>query len=145
MEGRELVDLDFFSVSDPICSLQTRDSNVNHATWHRIGETEVIDNNLNPKWIKSFSVWFHFTKDLDLRFMVHNYNDGENDDMIGMTEICLTEIMMADKQQKVLTLELPESENKSRKIRNRKNRGSLLVKAGKVKKTEDIIKFQISA
>ena len=100
---------------------------------------------MNPKWIKSFSVWFHFTKDLDLRFMVHNYNDGENDDMIGMTEICLTEIMMADRQQKVLTLELPESENKSRKIRNRKNRGSLLVKAGKVKKTEDIIKFQISA
>ena len=49
---------------------------------------------------------------------------------------------MADKQQKVLTLELPESEGKKgRKIRNRKNRGQLIVKAGKVKKTEDIIKF----
>ena len=52
---------------------------------------------------------------------------------------------MADKQQKVLTLELPEGDNNGRKIRNRKNRGQLIVKAGKVKKTEDIIKFQISA
>ena len=77
MEGRELVDLDFFSVSDPICSLYTRDSNVKYASWHLIGETEVIDNNLNPKWIKSFSVWFHFTKDLDLQFKVHNYNDED--------------------------------------------------------------------
>ena len=83
MEGRDLVDLDFFSVSDPICLLKTRDSNVSYGTWHHIGETEVIDNNLNPKWIKSFSVWFHFTKDLDLRFMVNNYNDGNNDDLIG--------------------------------------------------------------
>ena len=53
---------------------------------------------------------------------------------------------MAEKQQKSLTLMLPENETaKGKKIRNRKNRGSLLVKAGKVKKTEDIVKFQISA
>ena len=41
----------------------------------------------------------------------------------------------------MLTLTLPENESKGRKIRNRMNRGQLLVKAGKVKKTEDIIKF----
>ena len=78
VEGTDLVDLDFFSVSDPKCTLKIKDSNVLHATWHLVGETEVIDNNLNPKWIKSFCVWFHFTKDLDLRFEVHNYNDPES-------------------------------------------------------------------
>ena len=45
-----------------------------------------------------------------------------------------------------LTLTLPENKVKgAKKIRNRENRGSLSVRADKIKKTEDIIKFQISA
>ena len=77
--------------------------------------------------------------------MVSNYNDEDSSDLIGQAEICLTEIMMADKQQKTLTLILPEGEKSNKKIKNRNNRGQLIVKAGKIKKTEDIIKFQISA
>ena len=69
----------------------------------------MIDNNLNPKWIKSFCVWFIFTKDLDLRFRVHNYNDPEDRDLIGECELCLTEIMMAPGQSKKITLTLPKS------------------------------------
>lgn len=42
-----------------------------------------------------------------------------------------------------LNLKLKPVEGK--KIRNRDNRGILTVRADKVKKTEDIIKFQISA
>ena len=51
VEGQDLCDLDFFSVSDPKCTLKTRESNVKHAAWSYGGETETIDNNLNPKWI----------------------------------------------------------------------------------------------
>ena len=51
VEGKDLVDLDFFTVSDPMCSLKTRQSNLELDPWVLTGETEVIDNNLNPKWI----------------------------------------------------------------------------------------------
>lgn len=77
VEGSDLVDLDFFSVSDPICTLRTRESNLKHATWQYNGETEVIDNNLNPKWIKHFKVWFIFIRDIELHFQVWNYNGPE--------------------------------------------------------------------
>ena len=62
------------------------------------GETEVIDNNLNPKWIKHFSVWFIFVKDLDLLFQVWNYNSSDDKDLIGQTEISLSELMLAKDQ-----------------------------------------------
>ena len=145
VEGHDLVDLDFFSVSDPICTLKIKDSNVNHATSHLVGETEVIDNNLNPKWLKSFCVQFIFTKDLDLKFEVNNYNDPDSRELIGEGEICLTEVMMAPAQTKKIKLQLPEKDAKGKKIRNWQNRGFLTIRADKIKKTEDIIKFQISA
>jgi len=142
VNAKDLVDLDFFSVSDPMCKLKKKDSNINHEPWTAVGETEVIDNNLNPQWLKSFSVWFHFTKDLDLRFEVYNYNGPDKeDDLIGQADICLTEVMMADKQSKNLTLQLPPNESKGKKVRNWQNRGVLSVRAGKIKKTLDIIKF----
>ena len=60
--------MDFFTVSDPMCSLKSRQCNQEHAAWVKVGETEVIDNNLNPCWIKHFSVNYNFTKDIELWF-----------------------------------------------------------------------------
>mmetsp|Transcript_4187 Transcript_4187/g.5161 ORF Transcript_4187/g.5161 Transcript_4187/m.5161 type:complete len:184 (-) Transcript_4187:1407-1958(-) len=146
VEGSDLVDLDFFSVSDPMCTLRTRESNLKHATWAYNSETEVIDNNLNPKWIKHFSVWFIFIRDIDLWFQVWNYNGpGPMDkDLIGEAEINLSQLMLAKGQQMDLTLTLLDNSD-GRKIKNRDNRGILTVRADKVKKTQDLIKFQISA
>ena len=56
VEGSNLVDLDFFSLSDPQCTLKTRDVHDKTGEWKFLGETEPIDNNLNPKWIKYFSL-----------------------------------------------------------------------------------------
>ena len=116
-----MVDLDFFSVSDPQCTLKTRPSRDELACYTACGETEVIDNNLNPKWIKHFSVWFIFVKDLDLCFQVWNYNNANDKDLIGQTEVSLSELMLARDQQMKMTLTLPEEEGK--KIKKRNNRG----------------------
>jgi hypothetical protein len=51
VSATNLTDLDFFTVSDPMCSLKTRKCNENLASWIKVGETEVVDNNLNPEWI----------------------------------------------------------------------------------------------
>lgn len=136
--------MDFFSVSDPICTLHTKESNLKHAVWQYNGETEVIDNNLNPKWIKHFKVWFIFVKDIDLWFKVCNYNDSESQDTIGEVTFHMSELMKAPNQQLKKTLTLPSSKT-GKKIRNRENRGMLTIRADKIRKTEDIIKFQISA
>ena len=145
VEGRDLVDLDFFSVSDPFCSLKTKESYLKHATWELNGETEVIDNNLNPRWLQHFTVKYIFVKDRDLCFQVYNYNDQTSRDLIGEAETSLSKLMMSPGQTMRLRLELNESKTGTKRIRNRKNRGTLIVRADKIKKTEDVIKFQISA
>ena len=68
VEGKNLVDLDFFTVSDPICTLRIRDANVHDAEYKPAGETEVIDNNLNPLWIEHFTVMYSFKRDTELHF-----------------------------------------------------------------------------
>ena len=150
MEAKDLVDLDYFSVSDPICILKKREVISDGGEFEEVGETEVIDNNLNPKWIKHFTVHFSFLKDKDLRFEVENYNGpDENGDPIGMCEIRLSELMMTVGMQKTLTLRLPaettEGGKKVKKQKNLTNRGKLTVRADKIRKTQDLIKFQISA
>lgn len=118
-----------------MCSLRTRESNLKHAPWQLNDETEVIDNNLNPKWIKHFSVWFIFIRDIDLSFQVWNYNNNPEDkDLIGECEINLSQLMLAPGQQMTLTLSLNDK-NDGRKIKNRENRGKLIVRADKIRKT----------
>ena len=91
-----MVDLDYFSVSDPQCTLETKESGLKNAVWRFNGKTEVIDNNLNPKWIKSYKVWFIFVKDIDLHFMIHNYNGEESQgELIGEGYISLSQLMLA--------------------------------------------------
>ena len=53
--------------------------------WTIMGETEVIDNNLNPLWLEHFTVRYIFVKDYDLYFQVYNYNDHDDKDLIGET------------------------------------------------------------
>jgi len=104
-----LIDLDYFSVSDPVCTLRIRESNVKHAVWKTSGETEVIQNNLNPKWIKNFRVWIIFIQDMDLHFQVYNYNSHDSRELIGEVEISLSQIMLATGQQMKLSLTLPHN------------------------------------
>ena len=128
-----------------MCTLSIRDSYAKYAVYNWVANTEVIDNNLNPKWIKHFTVWWVFVKDIDLLFQVFNYNDQSSQDLIGEVEISLSKLMLQPEQTMKLKLVLPESKSGTRKIRNRNNRGTLIVRADKIKKTEDIIKYQISA
>jgi hypothetical protein len=63
-----LINLDWLSVSDPICSLKVREANYEYAVQKMVGETEVIDNNLNPVWTKHFDVIYKFNRDSELLF-----------------------------------------------------------------------------
>ncbi len=113
---------------------------MDHASARYNDETEVVYNNLNPKWIKHFSVWFIFIRDIELRFKVVNYDSAERQDPIGECCINLSTLMVAPNQQMNVQLSLPEK-GTDKKIKNRENRGTLIVRADKIRKTEDLIKF----
>lgn len=56
LAARNLANLDLFSKSDPFCIV---DYELQGEPKIRIGETEVIENNLNPTWEKTFTIDYH--------------------------------------------------------------------------------------
>ena len=138
VEGQNLVNLDFFTVSDPQCTFKTRECNASRDTEFKLaGETEVIDNNLNPLWIEHFTVLYSFKKDIELYFQVWNYNTATQKDLIGEVKLKLSEIMMSPGLAVTKTLMLPDKPDKSR--------GLLKIRGDKIKNTEDRVKFQLCA
>ena len=139
VEGKNLIDMDFFTVSDPICTLKTREANLPYAVYRDAGETEVIDNHLNPCWTTHFTVQYIFNKDTELYFRVMNYNfPGINGkDLIGEAQLTLSEVMMSPSQTIEKELVLPNNPTKIR--------GILKIRGDKIKITEDPVKFTIKA
>lgn len=101
-----------------------------------MGETEVVDNNLNPEWIKHFNVKYIFHKDMELWFQVWHVESEDEKKLIGETTIKLSQLMMNDNQ--TLEQQLYNSAEGS------KPAGRLKIQADCVRKSEDIIKFQIT-
>ena len=50
----------------------------NGTQWQRIGMTEVISDNLNPQWVKSFDVQYHFEKRENFKVEVYDVDDMNN-------------------------------------------------------------------
>ena len=131
----KLVNLDYLTVSDPQCTLKVKEANNAYAVQKTVGETEVIDNNLNPVWTKHFAVVYQFNRDRELFFQVWNFNHKTSRDLIGEAECRLTDIMMAPNQCINMKLTI--------KTKPGVARGYLKVFADSVKITSDVIKFQI--
>jgi hypothetical protein len=74
VSATNLKNLDFFTLSDPQCSLKARSTTIDYAPFKHVGDTEVIDNHLSPSWIKHFTVEYIFHKDKELWFQVYNFN-----------------------------------------------------------------------
>ncbi|XP_037243501.1 copine-8 isoform X5 [Falco biarmicus] len=63
---RNLLDRDTFSKSDPICVLYTQA--IGNKEWREFGRTEVIDNTLNPDFVRKFIMDYFFEERENLRF-----------------------------------------------------------------------------
>lgn len=62
-----------------------------------IGKTEVIQNNLNPDFSKSFEIDYYFEKEQTIKFKVYDVDEGQSDDFIGEIEVSIGKIMGAQK------------------------------------------------
>lgn len=97
----ELINMDTFSKSDPFCILFRQTGNM----WQKIGQTEVINDNLNPQWVTKITVDFHFEQQERFKVQVFDCDDDKNlqnlaaHDFIGELEFTLHEIVTTINQQ----------------------------------------------
>ena len=96
VSGRNLKNLDAFSRSDPRCILFEKTGN----SWSKVGETETINNNLNPDFQTSFTVDYFFEKTQHFRFCFidSDNSSGSDYDEIGDIEVTMGQLMGARRQ-----------------------------------------------
>ncbi|XP_059384220.1 copine-8-like isoform X1 [Carassius carassius] len=67
---RNLLDVDTFSRSAPVVVLYVQ--GIGTKEWREFGRTEVIDNTLNPDFVRKFVLDYFFEEKQNLRFDVYN-------------------------------------------------------------------------
>lgn len=88
---QNLINADVLSKSDPYCVVHMKES------WQdkfvEIGRTETIQDNLNPEWLKKFLINYNFETTQKIRFVVWDADDSGKDDLLGMYETTLADIV----------------------------------------------------
>ncbi|XP_048029436.1 LOW QUALITY PROTEIN: copine-5b [Megalobrama amblycephala] len=74
---RNLLDRDTFSKSDPLCVLYTQ--GVETKQWREFGRTEVIDNTLNPDFVRKYILDYFFEEKQSLRFDLYDVDSKSPD------------------------------------------------------------------
>ncbi|XP_058478376.1 copine-3-like isoform X1 [Solea solea] len=100
-----LMDMDVFSKSDPLCALYL---NTSGSHWYEYGRTEMILNCLNPKFNKKFVLDYYFEMVQKLKFSVYdidnNTYDLSDDDFLGEIECTLGQIVSNKQMTRPLLL-----------------------------------------
>uniref|UniRef100_UPI003AAE64CE copine-8 isoform X3 n=1 Tax=Centroberyx gerrardi TaxID=166262 RepID=UPI003AAE64CE len=100
VSGRNLLDRDTFSKSDPICVLYTQ--GIGNKEWREFGRTEVIDNTLNPDFVRKFILDYFFEERQNLRFDLYDVDSksanlskhvSECGDFLGQAHCTLGEVV----------------------------------------------------
>ena len=95
-----LPNMDTFTRTDGIAVLYRQQG----TQWHRIGVTEVIMDNLNPAWVKSFDVQYHFEQRETYKVDIYDVDDEKNimnfagHDYVGSLEFSVHEVVTSRDQ-----------------------------------------------
>ncbi|XP_056220307.1 copine-3-like isoform X1 [Seriola aureovittata] len=100
-----LLDMDTFSKSDPLCVLFMNSSG---SQWCEIGRTEKIKNCLNPSFSKTFVIDYYFEMVQKLKFEVYDIDSDnyslQNSDFLGELECTLGQIVSSQKLTRPLVM-----------------------------------------
>lgn len=132
---RDLADMDVFSKSDPFVVMYTQ--GVGTKEWREHGRTEVIMNNLNPDFVKTFVLHYFFEEVQKLKFEVYDVDSKSTNlrdqDFIGSAECTLGSIIGENggRLEKQLT-------NKE----VNKNRGKIILTCEELSECKDVVTIQ---
>lgn len=130
-----LMDMDVFSKSDPLCALYL---NTSGSHWYEFGRTEMILNCLNPKFAKKFVIDYYFEMVQRLRFCVYdidnNTYDLGDDDFLGELECTLGQIVSNRQMTRALLL----------KNKRPAGRGTITISAEEITDNR-VANFEVSA
>jgi hypothetical protein len=133
--AKNLENMDAITVLDPILVMYTSENR----KWVEADRTEFISNDLNPTWVKKFTVMYVFEYQQPLLFRVYDVDDPEEElgkqDFIGEAQIDLSEIVTKTDVTK-LTLKFPKS---------KKSKGELYITSEKVEKSTANVQIIIRA
>ena len=87
VSSSNLANLDDLDNSDPFCVVSKKLKPEDE--WQVIGQTETIDNNLDPQWVKHFQIDYYFHKTIYLKFDVFDEDSSGEHDLIGYIETTL--------------------------------------------------------
>jgi len=128
---RELKNLDLISLSDPQVKIFIVKSNKDEEFF---GETEIVRDNLNPNFTKTFSMDYVFEKKQNLRFEVIDVDKHGKFDLVGNVFTSLGDILGSKNQ--ILIEDIMEKEKK---------RGKLILRTEIVQGTQGFAKMRIAA
>ena len=107
-----LTNLDFGSKSDPYCVLYRKQGN----NWHQVGKTEIVWNNLDPSFAKSFEIEFTFERKQIFKVECRDADDeqGLKYDSLGSAEFELGTVIGSAKS--TLTVDLIKENKRQGKV-----------------------------
>ena len=102
--------MDTFSKSDPFVVLYKQQGHV----WQKLGQTEIIHDNLNPKWVTKITLDFHFEQSEKFKVQVYDSDDDAQQvknlgahDFIGELQFSMHEVVTARDQHLTKDLSNP--------------------------------------
>uniref|UniRef100_A0A8B9MAX2 Copine family member 9 n=1 Tax=Accipiter nisus TaxID=211598 RepID=A0A8B9MAX2_9AVES len=134
---RNLLDMDTFSKSDPVVVLFVQGSG--SSEWKEFGRTEVIDNTLNPDFVRKFVLDYYFEEKQNLRFDVYNVDSKScsvlKQDFLGQAFVALGEVIGSQRGR----LERPLTGVPGKRC------GTILLLAEELSNCRDIVTMQLCA
>ncbi|KAM9325542.1 copine-9 [Gastrophryne carolinensis] len=134
---RSLLDMDTFSKSDPVVVLYIQ--GIGNKEWTEFGRTEVIDNTLNPDFVRKFVLDYFFEEKQNLRFDVFNVDSRScnisKHDFLGQAFCTLGEIIGSPRSR----LEKPLTGIPGKKC------GNIILSAEELSNCRDIVTMQLCA
>lgn len=143
---RNLLDMDVFSKSDPFVVLYVQSQNKKE--WRELDRTEVIMDNLNPDFVKSFILDYFFEEQQMLRFDVYDMDDKSNDltkhDFIGQLVTSLGSIIGEHAGKLEHPLQIPSAKDSERnKKYSKKSVGTIIVRSEEVNHNRDEVTLHL--